>query len=326
MEEYFHVRVSVANSTDEEVKLDLTQETLDQQFLEPYRNGTSITVNGRTIAVSDINRLQISRSENPSSVIRDEIAERDRRSPVVMVGGPSMSWRIARAAPDVTDEYIVGPPGDFAELRATPAARASDVAGSDRTETGKLGDRVFLVHGRDFSVVSQMKTFLRSLGLRIVEWEHAVGATGLPNPYIGDVVRQGLNMADAAVILFTPDDQVRLRADLLGSDDNESERQLYGQARPNVYYEAGIADAIDISRTVLVEVGRVKPFSDAAGRHVVRFDGSPAKRSALAQRLQTAGLAADLSGQDWLTAGAFSAPEGSSEVDQTISAIWAKPE
>jgi predicted nucleotide-binding protein len=110
-------------------------------------------------------------------------------------------------------------------------------------------------------------------------------------------------MADAALVLFTPDDVVELRADFVRDDDGVEEIEKMGQARPNVYYEAGIADALGRDRTVLVEVGRVKSFSDAAGRHVVRYDGSPAKRNALAERLRVAGLLPDTSGSDWLSVG-----------------------
>jgi hypothetical protein len=110
-------------------------------------------------------------------------------------------------------------------------------------------------------------------------------------------------MAGAAVVLLTPDDLVRLRSDLLHEDDDNSERELQGQARPNVYYEAGFADALGRERTVIVEMGRVKSFTDSAGRHVVRYDGSPARRHVLAERLRLAGLQVDTSAQDWLTAG-----------------------
>jgi hypothetical protein len=137
----------------------------------------------------------------------------------------------------------------------------------------------------------------------VVEWEHAVAKTGLPNPYVGDVVEAGLRMAGAAVVLLTPDDFVQLRGDLVRDEDGPDEREIRGQARPNVYYEAGIADALGRDRTVIVEIGNVKSFSDAAGRHVVRYDGSAGKRHALAERLRVAGLNIDTGGQDWLSAG-----------------------
>jgi hypothetical protein len=59
---------------------------------------------------------------------------------------------------------------------------------------------------------------------------------------------------------------------------------------------------------VLVELGEVRPFSDVAGRHAVRLANDPQKRKDLAQRLQDAGCAVDLSGNDWLTTGDFTPP------------------
>ena len=60
-------------------------------------------------------------------------------------------------------------------------------------------------------------------------------------------------------------------------------------------------------RTILVEIGILRPFSDVAGRHVIRFDGSTPRRQELAQRLEIAGCPVNLSGTDWHSAGDFEA-------------------
>ena len=62
----------------------------------------------------------------------------------------------------------------------------------------------------------------------------------------------------------------------------------------------------DARRTVLVEVGAMRPFSDIAGRHILRFDGSLSRRLDLARRLEAAGCKVTLRGRDWETAGEFS--------------------
>lgn len=61
-------------------------------------------------------------------------------------------------------------------------------------------------------------------------------------------------------------------------------------------------------RTVLVQVGEVRPFSDVAGRHTVRLTNDVASRQALAKRLETAGCDVDLTGTDWHTTGNFDPP------------------
>lgn len=297
---YFHVRISVVGERHDEVRTDMDYDTLDRQVLEPYRLGQSITMNGRVLTLDSVNRIRISTSEQPIAQLIQRIQMADRASAVAVLGGPSYQWRAADSAEDVTHDYITGPPGTSAPAPTSPTPSAvgltPDISQSERRS-------VFVIAGRDHQATSAVVALLRAFGLRLIEWEQAVARTGLPNPYIGDVVQTGLEMARAAVVILTPDDVVRLRADLLHDDDGTDERELRSQSRPNVYYEAGFADAIGRSRTVLVEVGAVKPFSDASGRHVVKYDGSAGKRNVLAQRLRVAGLDVDTSGTDWLVVG-----------------------
>jgi predicted nucleotide-binding protein len=298
--DYYHVRVTAKGETHDETKLDLDETTLENSFLAPYRSGGSITVNGRTILLSNIDRIRISVSSEPSTAIMPRLREELASSRVVTIGGPSLEWRVAAKARDVTDQFITGPPGTLSNEAPVVSRLDSEI----RTPLGP-GDRrsVFVVAGRDSAAISAVLSFVRSLGIRVVEWDHAVARTGLPNPYVGDVVVTGMRMADATLVLLTPDDMVQLREDLIHDDDGESERLISGQARPNVFYEAGIADILGRERTVFVEVGKVKSFTDVAGRHVVKFDGSSTKRKILAERLKIAGLDPDMSGSAWLEVG-----------------------
>ena len=63
----------------------------------------------------------------------------------------------------------------------------------------------------------------------------------------------------------------------------------------------------DKKRTIIIELGRLKGFSNIRGRHTIRLDNSPEKRNALAQRLEDAGCAVDRVGNDWLSVGDFEA-------------------
>jgi hypothetical protein len=60
-----------------------------------------------------------------------------------------------------------------------------------------------------------------------------------------------------------------------------------------------MALAVHPERTVLVELGQLRPFSDVYGRHVVRMDGTEKALWDIAQRLQDAGCDVDTSGGDW---------------------------
>ena len=78
-------------------------------------------------------------------------------------------------------------------------------------------------------------------------------------------------------------------------------------------------------RTVLVEMGSLRPFSDVGGRHVLRLNNSPARRQELAERLRTAGCAVELSGTDWHTTGSFEVEK--SVIDQPKQppgSVWEK--
>jgi len=299
---FYHVRVTAHGEKHDEVKNDISEEILETQFLAPYRAGRVITINGRVIQSDQLARIRISVSDVSSEQIIRMLKNEDRISSVFVAGGPSYEWRAAAFATDVTDQFITGPPGT--EIPSTPSSGTlSSLAGS--SVLSGPGDKrsVFIVSGRDNEATAGVVHVLRAMGLRIVEWTHAVLRTGVPSPYTGDVVATGLRMADAAIVIITPDDVVKLRPDLLHEDDGELERTIYGQARPNVIYEAGYADALGLNRTVIIEIGQSKPFSDISGRNTLRYDGSPAKRNALAQRLRLAGLEPDTEGDDWLTLG-----------------------
>lgn len=166
---------------------------------------------------------------------------------------------------------------------------------------------VFVVHGRNEDLRRAMFEFLRSINLAPMEWTHAVELTGQGFPYIGQVLDAAFDNAQAVVVLLTPDEIAYLQP-RYANGDVDAETLPAPQARPNVLFEAGMALGRDASRTVLVEVGEVRPFSDVAGRHAVRLHNGIPSRQALAQRLRTAGCNVDLTGTDWHTVGDFTPP------------------
>ena len=104
---------------------------------------------------------------------------------------------------------------------------------------------------------------------------------------------------------MTPDDEARLRESFRSSTEPDYETDLTGQPRQNVLFEAGIAIGRNQDRTILVELGKLRPFSDILGRHTIRIDDTPEKRHAFALRLETAGCQVDRTGSDWLSEGEF---------------------
>lgn len=212
---------------------------------------------------------------------------------------------------------------DLAELRragtpvAPPANNGSSViqprsrgrSAGTGTRGRRVPNQVFVVHGRDRKARDAVFAFLRSIGIKPIEWNAALGMTRKGAPYIGDVLQTVFKKARAVVVLLTPDDLAQLREDLLSPSDPPYERHLTGQARPNVLFEAGMAFSSHPDRTVMVQLGSVRPFSDIAGRHILRMDNTPERRQEFATKLNNAGCEVDLSGTDWLSAGDFTDPE-----------------
>jgi predicted nucleotide-binding protein len=175
------------------------------------------------------------------------------------------------------------------------------------TSSPQRRKNVFVVHGRNAEARQAMFEFLRAIELYPIEWSKARELTGEASPYISKILDVALNAAQAIVVLFTPDEVVRLRPEYA---DGVSDPELNAdtQARPNVLFEAGMAMGRNAERTVLVELGRMRGFSDILGHHALRISNEPGARNELASRLRTAGCDVNTSGQDWLHSGNFVIP------------------
>ena len=172
---------------------------------------------------------------------------------------------------------------------------------------GSNGTSVFVVHGRNEKLRKSLFGFLRAIGLQPIEWRRAIELTHKPNPYVGEILDAAFREAAAVVVLLSPDDEAKLKADFIKTNDPASEKRLTGQARANVLFEAGMAMGRNPASTVLVQVGEIRPFSDIGGRHVVRLSNSAEARSEFATKLANAGCNVNTSGTDWLAEGDFTA-------------------
>lgn len=162
--------------------------------------------------------------------------------------------------------------------------------------------KVFVVHGRNESVRRDLFALLRAASLDPREFSSAVVDAGGSSGFIQGIIDHAMDTAQAIVVLFCPEEHARLRDELIKAGET-SEEGL--QPRPNVLFEAGLALGRYPERTIVVQVGDIRPVSDLAGRHFVRLNNSPERRKDLLSRLAAAGCSVDLSGQDWLSVGAF---------------------
>jgi predicted nucleotide-binding protein len=169
----------------------------------------------------------------------------------------------------------------------------------------RRGTTVFVVHGRNLVARDAVFAFLRSIGLRPLEWTQALKLTRKGSPYVGEVLDAAFGEAAAIIVLLTPDDEARLQPTFVSSSDPKHEKQLTGQARPNVLFEAGMAFGKNPNSTILVQLGDIRPFSDVGGRHVLHLNNTAAKRQEFVTKLANAGCNVDNSGTDWLSVGDF---------------------
>jgi len=221
------------------------------------------------------------------------------RLPEEVTPPPSRSQESLHAADRHEDDTAPGQPGQ-SNIGLEP---------TEPTVVGEAGSRVdphsvFVVYGRNDGIRSAMFSFLRAIGLDPIEWTQAIEMTGHATPYAGEIVDSGMD-AQAIVVIMTPDDEAKLSDHLQGDNEPDYERNLTGQPRQNVLFEAGLALGRSPNRTILVEIGSLRPMSDIGGRFTVRLDNTAQMRQALVQRLKDAQCAVNISGTDWLSEGDF---------------------
>lgn len=165
--------------------------------------------------------------------------------------------------------------------------------------------KVLVVHGRNTKLRDSAFSFLRSIGLQPIEWPQAIAATKKASPNIAEILDAAFTQAQAVMVLFTGDDEARLRHSFANNHDPDYEKELTPQSRPNVLFESGMAIGRYPERTVLVQIGEHRPFSDIAGKHITHMDNTPEKRHELATKLANAGCKVDISGSKWFSEGDF---------------------
>jgi predicted nucleotide-binding protein len=195
----------------------------------------------------------------------------------------------------------------FTKSTGVPPTRSQTL---NQSEPKRDPQTVFMVRGRNNAAADALQDFLSALGLRVISWSQAhseaTRRTGMASPYVLEIVRAGIDMAKAVVVLMTPDDEVRLMDQFVREKE---ELESSGQARPNVVLELGMAIALYPQRTLLVRMGRLRTISDIEGMFQTRLDNSAAKRQYLHDRLRDCGCDVTLQGR-WKEAGDFAAALG----------------
>ena len=297
--EYFSVVVHNKPSGEAFVVLDLTVIQLNEMVVKQFLSGGTLLVSGAPIAAAEVKSVQIfcadraapdrynhilnARIENAARTgkLTSDAVERMRPSAI----------EVARAGSNATNHFITRAPA----LRGAPAVPLA-----------KNPREVFVAHGRNVKAHDAMFEFLKAVGLEPQDFGDYDSKAGDATPYVGEVLDAAFAQAQAILVLMTPDDEAQLKIEFRLDDDPKYESELQGQARPNVLFEAGMAFGRQQKRTILVQLGVIRPFSDVGGRHILRLDNTAEARLRLVKRLQAAGCPATTDASTgWIKAGDF---------------------
>ena len=69
------------------------------------------------------------------------------------------------------------------------------------------------MYGRNGKALAAMRLFLRSLKLDPLDFDTVKNDLG-GSPFVGEIIRSGMEHAQAIVVLFTPDEYASLRPEL----------------------------------------------------------------------------------------------------------------
>lgn len=287
-ESYFHVVVERADTPEEVIELDLSKDDLMANVVTPYVRKLEFYVDGVPLSREIIRKLRVYNTPVPSSHNLDRIHEEVMNETVAVP--LSKEYRLAMCGRDVTNQCVNAEVSQQGEV----------------TRTRPADNRVFVIHGRDEQVRDAMFAFLSSAGLHPLEWEELVRESGSASPSVLDVVKAGSETADAFIVLVTPDDIGCVHERFRYHNDPADEKELTPQPRLNVVFEAGIAMAMARDKTVVVEFGVTRRYSDLS-IHSIRMNSKNdvRMREAVLDRLETAGLSVNKTGGGWQTAGDF---------------------
>lgn len=207
-----------------------------------------------------------------------------------------------------TEEGFTLPPASEQEKHSTttpsaiPTAQqttepwASNWTGAKKDRTSmpdQIGEgrSVFIVHGRDIPNRDALVKLLKQMDVKAITWNEAASKSSSQETL--KIVEAGMSLAQAIIVLFTPDDLAKLQDKFLKDPDGTHERKPTGQARPNVILEAGMAYAKAPDRTIFARVGHLREISDISGFNWVDLDNGYDSRDRLRRELVKAKVKLD---------------------------------
>lgn len=200
---YYHVIIQTyLDPTKLKQELNLSEEIVHSQFVEPYENGSPLLIDGKPIKLDNIKRIKVLRSESPTT----------KNAFTVLPDGNIFSIFVS----DVTNHFIK-------HASRPQKGRPDEIKTKSKTENNKI----FVVHGHDEGMKHAVARTLEKLNLApiILHEQPNQGRT------IIEKLEYYADMASFAVVLLSPDD--------LGYKKGQIHESTKSRARQNVVLELG---------------------------------------------------------------------------------------
>lgn len=271
----YHILVNLKNqkkSDSGHLKKDSTREELIKRFIDPYEQGTAIVMNGKTIQLSEIDRITIRASERELASYIAELKAEDSNSSQKSLQQILPYWmRAWMKLQNVTDEFIQYPSGHRKDKL---------VSLGGHPQNNDLS-KVFIVHGHDEAAKTKTARFIERLGYSAIIL-HEQASSGRT---IIEKIEQHTDVG-FAVVLYTPDDVGSIK----GAQDAPKSR-----ARQNVVFEHGfLIGKLGRARVIALVDGDLEHPNDVSGVVYIAMDKADAWHLQLAKEMRQVGFDIDL--------------------------------
>lgn len=126
---------------------------------------------------------------------------------------------------------------------------------------------VMVIYGHCEPLNNSVKTILRRMGLRPLDWHQLILATDGGSPYNLEILEKAVKEVQAVVAILYGEEEAKLIPAL--RVNGKSQRGF--QPRANVIFEVGMTLPFMREKTFLLEFGSVRIWSDIHGLHRITF-------------------------------------------------------
>lgn len=158
-----------------------------------------------------------------------------------------------------------------------------------QTEQDTQRRTVYMVYERKTDEILAIQRFLQQAGLSLLHKENAIELAQVATPFLEEELSIAFKHAGAVIVVLTGEEKARLCTTFQHPHDSDAEKTDSLQPTPEQLFEAGYAFGMFPKRTILIQIGKVRPFSDIAGRHILHFSNTLEDHHLLRTRLAIAG-------------------------------------